>query len=535
MTRGLWALPVAVVALCIAYVPSYAAGEAPRVTSESVSNIQPEEGGAEKEGKEPYEVTLAAGIETHGSETSYSFVVGYSPCGECEMIVREEVGRGVIASEEGVQTVTGHLKHALTGVRYTYWLQASSAGGETRGPVMQFVPDQPPIEENGGVAKPTIEDEASEEVGEDSSNLLAAINAHGSSSRYAFWLESCRPGPDCQRPEKMAVGEGSVTPGDEPVIARVQDLEPGRTYTYWVQASDAAGRVEGIHETFTMAPAPRIPAASTDPASEVTASGATLNAIVSSDGATITGCSFDFGPSATYGKSAPCESLPPSTEASTQVKASLSGLTPGVAYHDRVVISSQAGAVYGGDSTFVTAEPLAGAGSPGGMPNADLASTAIDYPTAGFPEALLAVAAYASSSQPTPSPSSSASLVGRSLRASPSGVVTVLLRCPPTGTNCTGAIALNAVLFGEARSARHTGRRERTISSGSYKLAAGTIEPLALRLVGAAREILRRRHTMTVTVNITGHGAHVGSLITATKAPATLRYFAPSAPARHHF
>jgi hypothetical protein len=88
--------------------------------------------------------------------------------------------------------------------------------------------------------------------------------------------------------------------------------------------------------------------------SHVNATSATLNGTVTPDGSAITSCSFEYGPSSSYGQSVPCLEDVGSGEEPVAVHADLSGLSPGAAYHFRLVASNANGTAEGADQTFTT-------------------------------------------------------------------------------------------------------------------------------------------------------------------------------------
>lgn len=117
--------------------------------------------------------------------------------------------------------------------------------------------------------------------------------------------------------------------------------EAGRTF-----ADSGSGSCHG-------APAPVPPTVSTDRASAITESSATLNATINPKKQP-TKYHFEWGPSETYGSTTPEETLPQTDNADRQVSASLSGLTNGATYHYRIVATNASGTSRGQDRTFTT-------------------------------------------------------------------------------------------------------------------------------------------------------------------------------------
>ena len=96
------------------------------------------------------------------------------------------------------------------------------------------------------------------------------------------------------------------------------------------------------------------PAVVTEPATSITASSATLNATVNPNGWPLTGCSFEYGPTTSYGKSAPCSPQPGSGNSPVAVAAQVTGLTAKKTYHFRIVATNAFGAGDGHSKRFKT-------------------------------------------------------------------------------------------------------------------------------------------------------------------------------------
>jgi len=100
-----------------------------------------------------------------------------------------------------------------------------------------------------------------------------------------------------------------------------------------------------------------LPAVATGSASDVTRSSAAVAGTVVPEGAEVTSCEFEYGPTIYYGQSAPCSQVPPFA-GETTVGATLSFvLPPGGAIHYRLKVGSPAGDEYGQDEFFVREAP----------------------------------------------------------------------------------------------------------------------------------------------------------------------------------
>jgi hypothetical protein len=103
------------------------------------------------------------------------------------------------------------------------------------------------------------------------------------------------------------------------------------------------------------------PEVTTGSASSIGATSATLNGTVNPDGAALSECKFEYGPTASYGQSAPCAESPGSIGSGTSpvpVHADIAGLSLASEYHFRLVAANAEVTSQGADETFATKGPL---------------------------------------------------------------------------------------------------------------------------------------------------------------------------------
>jgi phosphodiesterase/alkaline phosphatase D-like protein len=118
-------------------------------------------------------------------------------------------------------------------------------------------------------------------------------------------------------------------------------------------------RVSTVGGTSATGPADRFnyvppPTAVTKAASVIAQTTTTVNATVNPNGGEVTSCSFEYGTTEAYGKSAPCSSLPGSGGSPVAVSASLKGLSANTTYHFRILATNAGGTGEGADETFKT-------------------------------------------------------------------------------------------------------------------------------------------------------------------------------------
>ncbi len=157
---------------------------------------------------------------------------------------------------------------------------------------------------------------------------------------------------------------GPWTDGHETAQLTASDGAGGDFLGYSVAvSSDGSRRVAGAPTNSNwkqgaayvfglVTPAP--PAVTTDAASDVHPTSATLNGAVTPNSGAITDCHFDYGATSNYGQTAQCAQHPGDGTSPVPVSAALSGLTPGTTYHYRLTAANIRGSVSGQDQTFTT-------------------------------------------------------------------------------------------------------------------------------------------------------------------------------------
>jgi phosphodiesterase/alkaline phosphatase D-like protein len=139
------------------------------------------------------------------------------------------------------------------------------------------------------------------------------------------------------------------------VASPVTGLEGSTTYTVCLVATNPEGETIGSQETFTTLG--EKPVVGSESPSGVTPAPfeATLEAAVNPENQVVASCTFEYGKTVAYGKSAKCN--PPALEgASEQIAtATVTGLEAATLYHYRVVVKNLTGERKGADATFTTA------------------------------------------------------------------------------------------------------------------------------------------------------------------------------------
>ncbi|MCX6874729.1 MAG: immunoglobulin domain-containing protein [Verrucomicrobia bacterium] len=129
-------------------------------------------------------------------------------------------------------------------------------------------------------------------------------------------------------------------------LANIQLTDVG---SYTVVVSNGAGSATSTAATLALEP----PLVTTDSASGITTTTATLNGTVNPNGLA-TSARFEYGPTSAYGSKLRVTLAPDSGLVTQMVSLSLSGLLPGTTYHYRLTATSDIGTTLGADLTFST-------------------------------------------------------------------------------------------------------------------------------------------------------------------------------------
>jgi len=191
---------------------------------------------------------------------------------------------------------------------------------------------------------PTVTTAPASEIGPFKAQLNGTVNPNGLDTTWYFEF-----GKTTAYGSKTPVhGAGSGTaPRAESSLQ--QGLEAGTTYHFRIVASSSAGTVVSPDRTFvTDAP----PTVKTGAASAVSATSATVSGTINPHGRGSTYW-FDYGTTSKYAWRTPAQDGGSGTT-DKPVTFSIGGLSPGRAYHYRLVGRSDAGTVYGADAHFAT-------------------------------------------------------------------------------------------------------------------------------------------------------------------------------------
>ncbi len=290
--------------------------------------------------------TLNANVDPEGSPTSVTFVYGTIPTLSAGTTT-------TTAQSAGSGTTSAPFTASLSGLSpdttYYFEVVATSASGTTDGSVLSFTTSMPPVTPPGTTTN------AASSIALSTATLNASVDPEGNSSSVVF-VYGTTPTLASGTTTTVAQSIGSGT-SNVAVTAPLTGLAANTTYYFEAQATNAGGTTDGSILSFTTAANP--PAATTNAASSVTASGATLNASVNPEGA-VTSVTFVYGtnPSLSSGTTTTASQAAGSGTSNVPVTSALTGLSANTTYYFEVVATSSGGTVDGSILNFTTTSPV---------------------------------------------------------------------------------------------------------------------------------------------------------------------------------
>ncbi len=336
-------------------------------------------------------------------------------------------------------------------------------------------------------------------VGETQATLQGSVNPSGKATAYHFEYGTTESYGTSTGEE--AAGEGSTATS---VAASVGALTPGTLYHYRLVAKNSAETAFGADRTFTTASPPAAPSATTDAASGIGETEATLQGSVTPNGRP-TEYVFEWGTTSAYGH-VTGEVAAGEDQAAHAASAHLSGLAAGTTYHYRILAKNSLGTTPGADRTFTT-EVIPPIPPPPPPPQKPTEPSPAPTPTPITPS-LTPVA-------PVPAPGAAVTL-----RSSQRGdAVRGSLDVP--ADDAGARLEVDVLARGAANSRRRRSGSAVVARVVRNAVAAGEVSftvklnPRALRALGHARKL-------ALTVRVTLKPSH-GPVVTATRAVVLVR------------
>ncbi|MEA2315473.1 MAG: virginiamycin lyase, partial [Solirubrobacteraceae bacterium] len=195
---------------------------------------------------------------------------------------------------------------------------------------------------------PTVVTQAASAIAATSATLNATVNPNGGNVTTCTFEYGTTTAYGSSAACSSLPGSGASPVA---VSAAISGLTPNTTYHLRISATNAGGTSKGADASFKTLSGPTV---TTEAASVIAQTTATLNAKVNPNGSNVTACSFEYGTTTSYGSSAPCSSLPGSGSSPVVVSAAISGLTANTTYHFRISATNATGTSKGADASFKT-------------------------------------------------------------------------------------------------------------------------------------------------------------------------------------
>jgi hypothetical protein len=264
-----------------------------------------------------------------------------APCAESEA----ELGSGTGAIQVHAP-VSGLAPNG--GPEYNFRLVAGNAHGTTEqegavgGSVMSFRTTDIAVTEPAGDVMPAAAT-LNGTVNPDGGAVTECLFEYGESTAYGH-IAPC------------AESQGEIGTGSSPVPvhADVSGLTPGAADHFRLVAAAGGSQGQGEDSSFMTH------LIGTTPATGVTSDAATLTGEVDPNGHLVTTCLFEYGETKAYGQTVPCaesEGEIGTGSSPVAVRAAISGLTTGTAYHFRIVAGASGATESGIDEVLRTLGP----------------------------------------------------------------------------------------------------------------------------------------------------------------------------------
>ena len=279
---------------------------------------------------------------------------------------------------QGPATVTNNATGLTAGTTYFYRTVGIVPSGSGDAAIESFY--YGPIEQFTTPGAPSVTTEPATSITETTATINGTGTSNGASSTVTFtWGIS----------PTLTVGNNTVTASQSPlgttasgaaVSAALTGLTGGTTYYFQTTVQNVNGTVRGIIRQFTTTASPNAPAVTTEPATSITETTATINGTGTSNGASST-VTFTWGisPTLTVGNNTVTASQSPlgTTASGAAVSAALTGLTGGTTYYFQTTIQNVNGTVDGIIRQFTT---TATSTAPASTPTTTVPTTAQDDP-----------------------------------------------------------------------------------------------------------------------------------------------------------
>jgi hypothetical protein len=274
---------------------------------------------------------LNGSVDPHGLTTNVSFQYGTTTTYGSTTPMQSRTGDAFL-------NVSGNISGLTANTVYHFRIVATNSAGTRVGGDRTFTT-------LGPTGSPVAITNPATSIASFSSTLNGLLDPHGLTTSFHFDYGTT-PSYGLTTVPQSRTGNTYQNIG-----ANVSSLTANTPYHFRVVASNSAGTSMGGDKTFTTLTATGAPVVTTNAATNVTASSATLNGSLDPHGLT-TNVSFQYGTTTSYGRTTPMQSQTGNTY--RNITAGIGALTAHTTYHFRIVATNSAGTRFGSDSIFTT-------------------------------------------------------------------------------------------------------------------------------------------------------------------------------------
>jgi plastocyanin len=278
-----------------------------------------------------FSATLNGSLNPHGSTTTVYFQYGPTTSYGLTTPMQTQTGntfRNISANISGL--MASHLYH--------FRIVAHNSGGTSFGSDRTFTT-------LGATGPPVVTTNPATLIASFSATLNGSLDPHGLATTVHFQYGTTTSYGLTTAPQSH---NGNTYLN---ISANISSLSANTIYHYRIVASNSAGTRFGADRIFTTLTATGPPVVTTNPATNVATSSATLNGSLDPHGLATT-VRFQYGTTTSYGHTTAMQSQTGNTY--RNIAANISGLTTHTNYHFRIVATNSAGTRMGGDRTFTT-------------------------------------------------------------------------------------------------------------------------------------------------------------------------------------
>jgi hypothetical protein len=278
-----------------------------------------------------FSATLNGSLDPHGLTTNVSFQYGPTTSYGSTTPMQSHTGNTYL-------NVSANITGLLASHVYHFRMVATNSAGTTFGGDRIFTTLSP-------TGPPVVTTNPATFIASFSAALNALLDPHGLTTSVHFQYGVTTSYGLTTAPQSHT-GNTYLN-----ISANISSLTASTTYHFRIVASNSAGTTFGGDRTFTTLTATGAPVVTTNPATNVTTSSATLHGLLDPHGLT-TSVNFQYGTTTSYGHTTPMQSQTGNTY--RNIVANISGLTTHTTYHFRIVATNSGGTRMGNDATFTT-------------------------------------------------------------------------------------------------------------------------------------------------------------------------------------